>query len=165
MNSVLTPYNLHPANTKQLTRISRTTFSLLDYTITDKLINSQYITDTLLSSNHSGHFAVLGDVVTMKQKVRNEDQGDKKHNNVSQFNNADWKQIFSTNSVNQQLNIFSRIFYENLQNHAPRKIAIVRNPPIFEAKNASWFDEVSGQHWTRSKTRTENTDENPMQTD
>ena len=70
MNSVLTPYNLHPANTKQPTRISRTTSSLLDYIINDKLINSQYITDTLLSSDHLGQIATLDDVLTKKHTVR-----------------------------------------------------------------------------------------------
>ena len=59
MNSVLTPYNLHPTNTKQPPRISRTTSSLLDYIITNKQFNSQYITDTLLSSDHLGHIAVF----------------------------------------------------------------------------------------------------------
>ena len=68
MNSVLTAYTLHPANTKQPTWISRTTSSLLDYNITDKLINSQYNTDTLLSSDHLGHIATLDDVVTMQKQ-------------------------------------------------------------------------------------------------
>ena len=44
MNSVLTRYSLHSVNTKQPTRISRTTSLFLDYIITNKGINSQYIT-------------------------------------------------------------------------------------------------------------------------
>ena len=70
MISVFTPYILNPANTKQPSRILRTTFPLLDHFITNKLISSQYITDTLLSTDHSGHIAGLDDVVTKKQKVR-----------------------------------------------------------------------------------------------
>ena len=142
-NSVLTPYNLHPANTKQPTRISRTTSPLL-YIINDKLINSQYITDNLLSSYHLGQFAILDDVLTMKHTVKIKVTYDKKHYNVSQFNHdlirADCNQIFSTKTVNQQLNI-SRIFCKILQKHAPGKTAFVRNTTNFETKNESWFDE------------------------
>ena len=145
MNSFLIPYNWHPANTNQPTWISRTTSSLLEYITTDKMINSQYITDTFLFSHHLGYNAVLDDVITMKQKIRITVKHNKTDYSVSQFNHdlirADWNQIFSTKSVNQQLNIFLRIFCEILQKQAPRKIAFVRNPPKFETKNKLWFDE------------------------
>ena len=69
----------------------------------------------------------------------------KKHYNVSQFNHdlirADWNQIFSTVSASQQIKMFSRIFCEILQKHAPKKKAFIKNPPNFETKNESWFDE------------------------
>ena len=64
---------------------------------------------------------------------------------MSQFNHdlirAVWIQLLSTNSVNQQLNVFSIIFCEILQKHAPEKIAFVRNRLNFETKNESWFGE------------------------
>ena len=69
----------------------------------------------------------------------------RKHYKVSQFHHylisADWNHIFWTNSVTQQFIIISRIFCEIPQKPAPRKIACVRNPPNFETKNESWFDE------------------------
>ena len=86
MNSILTPYNLHPANTNQPTWISRTTSSLLDYIIADKMINSQYIADTFLFSHHWGYNAVLDDVITMEKKIRITVKHDKTDYSVSQFN-------------------------------------------------------------------------------
>ena len=41
----------------------------------------------------------------------------------------------------EYINNFFRIFCEILQQHAPGKISFVRNPPNFDTKNESWFDE------------------------
>ena len=75
---VFAPYILNPANTKQPARFLRTTSPLLDHFITNKLISSQYKIDTLLYSDHSGHIAVLDNVVTMEQTVKIKVRHDKK---------------------------------------------------------------------------------------
>ena len=93
------------------------TFLLLDYIINDKLIISQYSTDTLVLSDHLGHIVVSDEVVTVKQKVRIKVTHYKKHDNVSQFNHdligADWNQNFATNPVNLKPNIFPGRFVES----------------------------------------------------
>ena len=50
------------------------------------MINSQYIVDTLLSSDHLRQIAVSAEVVTMKQKVRIKVTHDKELYNVSHIN-------------------------------------------------------------------------------
>ena len=162
-NSVLTLYNLHPANTKETTRILRTTSPLSDYIITDTLINSQYITGTLLSSDHLGHIAILEDVITMNQETRIRVTHNKTHYKISEVNHdlmrADSNHIFPTNSVNRQPNIIFRNFCEILQKHASRKITTLKQRMYLG------LAKVAGQHCTRSKRRNEITEEIQMQID
>ena len=79
MNTILTPNILHPADKKQPTLILRTNSQLLVDNITDRLVISQNITYTLVSSDHLGHIAVLDDEDTVKQSVRIKVTHDKKH--------------------------------------------------------------------------------------